>query len=119
MATSADGSADRYPNLRRVITGHDEAGQSVVMVDGPCHYLGAGTEGWRFQDIWSHRMLPAPIDATEADPTTSPLDMGIVEHGLFVRISDVPPTKPGENPTCTEPTASIICTCSKARSRCC
>ncbi len=98
MATSPQSSAEQYPNLRRVVTGHDAQGQSVVMIDEPCNYLGAGTEGWRFQDIWSHRMLPAPIDPTEADSTAAPLDMGTIEHGLFVRISDVPPTPPGEKP---------------------
>lgn len=91
-------SDDPYPNLRRVVTGHDADGRSVAMIDGPCNFIGAGTDGWRFQDIWSHRMLPAPIDATEPDPTAAPLDMSVIEHGLFVRISDVPPTPPGAEP---------------------
>ena len=89
---------ETYPNLRRIITGHDAQGRSVAMIDELIHYQGAGTDGWRFQDVWSHTMLPAPIDPTEEDPTKKPLDMRTIEHGLFCRISDVPPTPPGAKP---------------------
>jgi hypothetical protein len=89
---------DKYPNLRRVITGHDEQGRSIAMIDELINFQGAGTDGWRFQDIWAHRTLPAPIDPTEEDPTTRPPDMAMLEHGMFCRISDIPPTPPGTKP---------------------
>jgi hypothetical protein len=94
----SDGTTDPYPNLRRVITGHDADGKSVVMIDDLCHFSGAGTDGFRFQDIWSHRVLPIQIDATEDDPTGQPFHPGVVENGIFVRVSDVPPFKPGDTP---------------------
>ena len=92
-------SDELYPNLRRVVTGHDEAGKSIVMIDGPCIFHGDIAAGsWAVQDIWEHDVVPVPIDATEPDPTTAPLHMGIPENGIRVRITDLPPTPPGAEP---------------------
>jgi hypothetical protein len=85
-------STDKYPNLRRVITGHDENGRSVAMIDDLCVYHGAGGDSWRVQDIWEHDTLPVPIDATEPDPTAGPVNFNMPDNGLRVRITDIPPT---------------------------
>lgn len=97
MSTSVECS-DLYPNLRRVVTGHDESGRSVVLVDGPCTFHGAGGDSWRVQDIWEHDTLPVPITATELDPTAGPVNFNMPDNGLRVRITDIPPTPPGFEP---------------------
>ncbi|MEI9852420.1 MAG: cupin domain-containing protein [Sphingomonas sp.] len=91
-------SIDRYPNLRRVVTGHDDAGRSVVLIDAPCAYHGAGTDGWRVQDIWESDVVPVPIDAREPDPTAGPVDFNLPHTGVRVRITDIPPARPGAEP---------------------
>ena len=89
---------DRYPNLRRVVTGHDATGRSFSMIDGLCTYHGAGTDGWRVQDIWEAQQVPVPIDAAESDPTAGPVNFKLPETGVRVRVTDIPPTKPGSEP---------------------
>lgn len=96
--SAAQNSADPYPNLRRVVTGHDGAGRSYAMIDSLCTYHGAGTDGWRVQDIWEHAVVPAPIDPTEPDPTVGPVDFNLPDQGVRVRIADIPPTAPGFQP---------------------
>jgi mannose-6-phosphate isomerase-like protein (cupin superfamily) len=97
MSASND-STDLYPNLRRVVTGHDENGRSIVMIDAPCTFHGAGGTSWRVQDIWEHDVVPVPIDPIEADPTDGPLNFNIPTDGMRVRITDIPPTPPGSEP---------------------
>jgi hypothetical protein len=91
-------STDNYPNLRRVITGHDENGRSVAMIDDLCVFHGAGGDSWRVQDIWEHDTLPVPIDATEPDPTAGPVNFNMPDNGLRVRITDIPPTPADAQP---------------------
>jgi len=89
---------DLYPNLRRVVTGHDKNGRSFAMIDDLCTYHGAGTDSWRVQDIWEHDVVPIPIDGMEADPTAGPVNFNMPDRGLRVRITDIPPTAPGFEP---------------------
>jgi quercetin dioxygenase-like cupin family protein len=89
---------DPYPNLRRVVTGHDKDGRSIAMIDDLCTYHGADSDSWRVQDIWEHDIVPVPIEATEADPTAGPVNFNMPDQGLRVRITDIPPTAPGFQP---------------------
>ncbi len=89
---------EQYPNLRRIVTGHDEAGKSIVMIDAPCTYHGADGDSWRVQDIWRSAVVPAPIDGIESDPVAGPVDFEIPTTGVSVRITDIPPTPPGAQP---------------------
>lgn len=98
MPESEESPDPRYPNLRRVVTGHDDSGRSVVLIDGPCTFHGTGGDSWRVQDIWESDTVPVPIDASESDPTAGPVNFNLPEHGVRVRITDVPPTKPGAEP---------------------
>jgi len=92
MTMSKDSLEQLYPNLRRVVTGHDDAGRSVVLIDGPCTFHGdlAGG-GWGVQDIWESDAVPAPIAANEPDPTAGPVHFGIPDTGVRVRVTDIPP----------------------------
>lgn len=99
MQESTDGGEQRLPRLRRVVTGHDEHGKSVVMIDAPCIFhrdIGGG--GWNVQDIWESSVVPVPIDAQEKDPTAGPVHFGIPATGIRVRVTDIPPTAPGAEP---------------------
>jgi quercetin dioxygenase-like cupin family protein len=98
MPASPESDDPLYPNLRRVVTGHDDAGRSVVLIDGPCTYHGAGGISWRVQDIWECDSVPVPIRATEPDPTAGPVHFGIPDYGVRVRVTDIPPTAPGTEP---------------------
>lgn len=90
--------ADKYPNVRRVVTGHDETGRSYAVIDDLCTYHGAGSDGWRVQDIWEEPQIPIAINASDRDPTAGPLNFNMPDTGLRVRISDIPPTAPGFQP---------------------
>src|SRR5262245_55930869 len=96
---SMDSTEQRLPHLRRVVTGHDDAGRSIVMIDGPCvFHRNIGGGGWNVQDIWESALVPVPIDASEPDPTAGPVHFGIPETGMRVRVTDIPPTRPGAAP---------------------
>jgi len=91
--------ARQLPNLRRIVTGHDEQGRSIVLIDGPCHYhVNIGGRGFNVQDIWEHESVPTVIEASEPDPTEGPVDFAIPDTGVRIRISDIPPTPPGAEP---------------------
>ena len=99
MQKGKEGTEDRLPNLRRVVTGHDANGRSVVMIDAPCvFHQNIGGGGWNVQDIWESAVVPVPLDAQEPDPTAGPVHFGIPTTGIRVRVSDIPPTKPGTEP---------------------
>jgi quercetin dioxygenase-like cupin family protein len=77
---------------RRVVTGHDAAGRSVVLSDGPAprsHDVGSAV----FHELWSTRATPAPVAATESEPTDRPLVTPPDPHGTIIRITEI---KPGE-----------------------
>ena len=77
---------------RRVVTGHDAAGRSIVLSDGPTprsHDVGPAV----FHELWSTRVTPAPVAATEPEPTERPLVTPPDPHGTIVRITEI---KPGE-----------------------
>lgn len=99
MSASTDSINERYPNLRRVVTGHDADGKSVAMIDGLCAFHGDVAAGeWGVQDIWEHDAVPVQIDASEPDPTAGPVHFGLPENGIRVRVTDIAPSKPGAEP---------------------
>ena len=57
---------------RRIVTGHDASGRSVVLSDAPTpKTLDIGTAA--FHEIWITDQTPAPIAATEPEPTERPV----------------------------------------------
>ena len=99
MESSEGKSEQRLPRLRRVVTGHDAEGRSVVLIDGPCIFHGdIGGRGWNVQDIWESDVVPVPLEASEPDPTAGPVNFRIPETGVRVRVTDIPPTPPGTEP---------------------
>lgn len=77
--------------IRRVVTGHDAEGRSIVVSDGQTttHVIGEGR--MNLFDIWAMPQVPTPIEAMQEDPTAIPLDFVIPKEGVRIRYLDVPP----------------------------
>ncbi len=76
---------------RRVVTGHDADGRSVVVADGPA----PGVHSLQDQvvyEIWNTRATPAPILPVEpADPTDGPFHFPPARNGLTMVIAEKAP----------------------------
>jgi quercetin dioxygenase-like cupin family protein len=75
---------------RRIVTGHDESGKSVVLSDGPSpKTLDIG--GAAFHEIWVTDATPTPIPADEPEPTDRPVRTPAPAGGVVVRYTDQEP----------------------------
>ena len=78
------------PVPRRIVTGHDADGKSVVLSDAPNpKSLDIGTAA--FHEIWITDRTPAPIAATEAEPTDRPVRVPPPANGVMVRFTEMAP----------------------------
>ena len=71
---------------RRIVTGHDANGRSVVLSDGPTPRTHEN-EFAIFHELWNTRATPAPVAATEREPTERPLVTPPDPNGTIVRIT--------------------------------
>jgi quercetin dioxygenase-like cupin family protein len=75
---------------RRIVTGHDASGKSIVVSDGPTpKTLDVGTAA--FHEIWITDQTPAPIAATEPEPTDRPVRTPPPPNGVMVRFTEMAP----------------------------
>jgi quercetin dioxygenase-like cupin family protein len=75
---------------RRIVTGHDESGKSVVLSDGPNpKTLDIGTAA--FHEVWITDATPTPIPASEPDPTDRPVRVPPPAGGVMVRYTEMAP----------------------------
>jgi len=75
---------------RRIVTGHDASGRSVVLSDAPTpKTLDIGSAV--FHELWATTAVPAPLDATEPEPTTRPLRTGPDAGGAVARFTEMSP----------------------------
>jgi len=75
---------------RRVVTGHDENGVSVVVSDGivPVHRV-MPQDGVGFYEIWQTEVTPAPIHRVEpSEPTERTLRVPPEPNGTKIRINE-------------------------------
>jgi quercetin dioxygenase-like cupin family protein len=75
---------------RRIVTGHDASGRSVVLSDGPNPKtldIGTGI----FHELWTADAVPAPIPAQEDEPTDRPVRVPPPRGGLLARVTEVAP----------------------------
>src|SRR5918994_959992 len=80
---------------RRIVTGHDAAGRSVVLSDAPTpKTLDIGTAA--FHEIWITDGTPAKIAASEPEPTDRPVRTPPPANGAMVRFTEMAPG--GESP---------------------
>jgi hypothetical protein len=81
--------------VRRVVTGHDEKGNSIVLSDGPAP-VRFKAPGSRFTEIWNTAEAPAPIGAVErTEPTERRLSLHQDKGGTVIRFVDFEPPAPG------------------------
>ena len=80
-------------NVRRIVTGHDERGRSIVQEDGtPARVVTLGGEsGTTFHEIWNTRATPAPIDRASGEPAEAGIALLPPAGGTRIRILDIPP----------------------------
>ena len=75
---------------RRIVTGHDASGKSVVLSDAPTpKTLDIGTAA--FHEIWITDETTAPIGASEAEPTDRPVRTPPPANGVLVRFTEMAP----------------------------
>jgi quercetin dioxygenase-like cupin family protein len=75
---------------RRIVTGHDGSGRSVVLSDAPTpKTLDIGTAA--FHEVWITDQAPAPIAATEPEPTDRPVRTPPPANGVMVRFTEMAP----------------------------
>ena len=73
---------------RRIVTGHDASGKSVVLSDAPTpKTLDIGTAA--FHEIWITGETPAQIAATEPEPTERPVRTPPPADGVTVRFTEM------------------------------
>ena len=76
---------------RRVVTGHDARGRSVVVSDS-CAPRSHSVPGATFHELWNTTASPAPVAPEEPrEPTDRPLVTPPDPQGTIVRIVDLDP----------------------------
>ena len=95
---------------RRVVTGHDARGRSVVLSDGPppqnhpMHGLGVGAD---FHEMWSEvEAIPELTPAAAREPNERPFTI-MPAAGHLLRILDVYPLKDGGKRTLMHRTRTL------------
>jgi mannose-6-phosphate isomerase-like protein (cupin superfamily) len=79
--------------FRRIVTGHDDAGNAVVISDAPptrTVELG-GPGGAKFFEVWNTRETPALIDRRSGEPDEASLVLAPPKGGTRIRVIDFPP----------------------------
>ena len=78
---------------RRIVTGHDATGTSVVLSDGPVPVSRQiPGDGVAFHEIWNTSGAPAPITAAEpTEPTERELAVPPPPRGTKIRINEFAP----------------------------
>jgi naringenin degradation protein FdeH len=75
---------------RRIVTGHDASGKSVVLSDAPTpRTLDIGTAA--FHELWITSQTPTPIAASEPEPTDRPVRTPPPAGGVTVRFTEMAP----------------------------
>jgi quercetin dioxygenase-like cupin family protein len=75
---------------RRIVTGHDASGKSVVLSDSPTpKTLDIGTAV--FHEIWITDAMPVPIAAEEPETTDRPVRVPPPANGVMVRFTEQAP----------------------------
>jgi hypothetical protein len=78
--------------VRRLVTGHNERGQAVVVSDGPAPVVidDLGEPGLVLTELWATDESPAKIDSGP-DPTSRPLALKPRAGGTLLRIVELGP----------------------------
>jgi len=81
-----------FPEIHRVVTGHDADGKAIVVSNGPLATVRAleAIPGMIFHEVWETRGAPTPVD-NGPDPTCGPLSHQAPAAGALIRFVDFPP----------------------------
>lgn len=82
--------------IRRVVTGHDKNGKSMVVSDGLAPVVNRDRtprRGRRTTDLWVTTGMPVTVNAQEPDPTLEPGNF-IAPMGVKMRINEIAPEPP-------------------------
>jgi len=75
---------------RRIVTGHDASGKSVVLSDTASpKTTDIGTAA--FHEIWVTEATPVQIPAGEPEPTDRPIRVGPPANGVMIRFTEMAP----------------------------
>jgi mannose-6-phosphate isomerase-like protein (cupin superfamily) len=79
-------------HVRRIVTGHDAQGRSVVTEDraAPSVHTNPKRVGYCLTQLWLTDQTPAPV-GNEPDPTSRPLKLEPPKNGTVVRIIEFGP----------------------------
>tara|TARA_R110001599_G_scaffold101668_4_gene259870 strand:+ start:241 stop:861 length:621 start_codon:yes stop_codon:yes gene_type:complete len=79
-------------HIRRIVTGHDAQGRSIVTHDGaaPSVHTNPKRVGYCMTQLWMTDQTPAFV-GNEADPTSRPVTLEPPRHGSVVRIVEFGP----------------------------
>ena len=79
--------------IRRVVTGHDDAGRSAFIMDGtPPHVYSRSRGSAVVTELWETRSAPA-VNAGSAETTDHPFRLAPPKNGTVFRIIEYPPDK--------------------------
>ena len=78
------------PRIRRVVTGHDEAGRAVVKIDETCSHFQQGRPGGFVCNIWTTGTTPAD-NSSDVDGGLREGKFTMIENGSVFRILDFRP----------------------------
>ncbi|HET9637981.1 MAG TPA: cupin domain-containing protein [Allosphingosinicella sp.] len=79
--------------VRRIVTGHDPQGRSIVQEDGPPARVATlgGESGTTFHELWNTSSTPAAIDRASGEPAEAGISLLPPAGGTRIRILDIPP----------------------------
>jgi hypothetical protein len=82
------------PRPRRIVTGHDAQGRSILLQDGDCPVLIESTvsPGFAMSELWRCDSLP-PSNDGDADGALLPFALEPREGGLIARVVNFPPDR--------------------------
>jgi hypothetical protein len=79
--------------VRRIVTGHDQAGRAIIQQDGPVPRVQriGGEHGPLFFEVWNTRATPAPIDRASGEPAEEGIQLAPPKGGTRIRVLDIAP----------------------------
>ena len=82
--------------FRRIVTGHDAQGRSVILEDGPPPRVAriGGERGPLFYEIWNTGETPARSDRASGEPPEDGIILAPPKNGTRIRVLEVPPEDP-------------------------
>ena len=76
--------------IRRVVTGHDAEGRSIILVDGPAPTVMTTATNSTLTDLWETAQSPASNAGSE-DASVRPVHLSPPKKGTIFRIVEFPP----------------------------